>query len=161
MRGNRLVSDAQDQQISRLTERQKQCLVLFGQGRTAKEIGRALGISDSTVNNHLHSAAQLLGANGGKEAARLYEKLCVGEPRQKLPSESPQLAAAAIEPDQEPSTRPSGWGRLRSLLPPIGGSENALTPSETVSAIARISFFGALAFIACVMIVKMAFQVLN
>jgi FixJ family two-component response regulator len=44
--------------FDRLTLRQKDCLRLVAQGYTSKEIGRELGISYSTVDNHLLAATQ-------------------------------------------------------------------------------------------------------
>lgn len=150
-----------DQRISRLTERQKDCLKLVADGYTAKEIGRMLGISYSTVNNHLQAAIQLLEVGGRKEAARLYAQATRNPPRQRVPSEPPQLAAADTSFDHEPATWDKGWVRIGSFLPPLGGRENALSPSSSFLAIFRLAFLAALAFIACVMIVKTSFDALT
>jgi DNA-binding transcriptional ArsR family regulator len=136
-------------------------LALVAEGYTAKEIGRKLGISDSTVDNHLFAATQLLSVDGRKEAGRLYANYLRNEARQQLPSQPEALAVVVVPPNDEASTRLRGWRRFGSFLPPIGGMENALTPSQTFLAICRIAFLGALAFIACVMIIKMTFQALN
>ena len=48
--------------IAQLTERQKDCLRLVGQGFTSKEIGRELDLSPSTVDNHVASAVPVLNA---------------------------------------------------------------------------------------------------
>lgn len=151
-----------DQRISRLTDRQKACLELVAQGYTAKEIGRILGISHSTVNNHLQAAIQLLEVGGRKEAARLYVRSAGQGLRQGLPSEPPDLAEPSSLTDDGPASWMRVWRRIvGSLLPPLGGRENALSPHQSVLAISRIAFLGALSFIACVMIVKMSFDALT
>lgn len=45
-----------------LTERQYDCLLRAGEGMSSKEIGRVLGISPSTVDNHIHVAITKLNA---------------------------------------------------------------------------------------------------
>ena len=154
-------SSTLEERIQRLSPRQRDCLALVAEGYTAKEIGRQLGISDSTVDNHLFAATQLLGVDGRKEAGRLYAGYLQNEDRQRLPRQPEALAAAVVPPNDKASTRLGRGRRFRSYLPPIGGRENALTPSQTVLAIGRIAFLGALVFIACVMIIKMTFQALN
>ncbi len=47
--------------IKKLTERQRACLELVAKGFTSKQIGRTLGISHSTVDNHILIATQALG----------------------------------------------------------------------------------------------------
>lgn len=55
-----------------LTERQQQCLEGVLQHKTAKEIGRDLGISGHAVEQHLKSARRKLGADRTVDAARKY-----------------------------------------------------------------------------------------
>ena len=55
-----------------LTERQRRCLHGFLQRKTAKEIGRELGIGHHGVEQHLKAARKKLGATSTAEAARLY-----------------------------------------------------------------------------------------
>lgn len=54
-----------------LSERERVCLRLAGQGQTSPEIARALGLSVGTVRNYLSDAISKLGANNRIEAARL------------------------------------------------------------------------------------------
>jgi DNA-binding CsgD family transcriptional regulator len=75
--------------ILRLTKRQKDCLRLVAQGYTSKEIGRALDLSPSTVDNHILAAVQSMSATSRGKAAR---SLAGAEARQKLPRESLALA---------------------------------------------------------------------
>ena len=54
-----------------LTERERRCLRLAGQGQTSADIARELGLSDGTVRNYLSEAIHKLGAANRTEAARL------------------------------------------------------------------------------------------
>lgn len=57
--------------ISKLTARQRDCLRLVLHHKQSKEIGRELGISPMTVDNHFRSAIQILGVSNRLEAARM------------------------------------------------------------------------------------------
>ncbi len=89
--------------ISKLTARQRDCLRLVLQHKQSKEIGRELGISPMTVDNHFRSAIQTLGVSSRLEAARLLAahelqdateagaeplKTSVSGPSQRLTSQS-------------------------------------------------------------------------
>jgi len=54
-----------------LTERERVCLRLAGQGRTSPEIAALLGLSVGTVRNYLSEAIGKLGAGNRAQAARL------------------------------------------------------------------------------------------
>jgi DNA-binding CsgD family transcriptional regulator len=58
--------------VPQLTERQRECLQGFLERKTAKEIGRELGIGHHGVEQHLKAARKKLGATTTAEAARLY-----------------------------------------------------------------------------------------
>lgn len=58
--------------MSLLTERQQQCLQGFLERKTAKVIGRELGISHHAVEQHLKAARRKLGAESTLEAARAF-----------------------------------------------------------------------------------------
>src|SRR5438067_10671749 len=58
--------------VPQLTERQHQCLEGFLERKTAKQIGRELGISHHAVEQHLKAARRKLGAQDTGEAARRY-----------------------------------------------------------------------------------------
>jgi DNA-binding CsgD family transcriptional regulator len=58
--------------VPELTERQRQCLEGFIARKTAKQIGRNLGITHHAVEQHLKAARKKLGAVDTLEAARLY-----------------------------------------------------------------------------------------
>jgi DNA-binding CsgD family transcriptional regulator len=147
--------------LARLTGRQTDCLRLVGQGYTSKEIGRRLGISYSTVNNHLQAAVHLLEVPGRAEAAR---KLIEHEQRlgHEMPRQPDALAEPICQPDDPPRiTEPGRMARLASLLPPIGGRENVLPLSQRVYAIARIALFSTLVFVACVIVIRTCFNALR
>jgi DNA-binding CsgD family transcriptional regulator len=57
--------------LDKLTERQKECLRLKYRNLSAKEIGRALGISHDTVNDHFGKARTLFGINDTMAIARM------------------------------------------------------------------------------------------
>jgi DNA-binding CsgD family transcriptional regulator len=59
--------------INKLTTRQRDCLRLVLHHKQSKEIGRELGISPMTVDNHFRSAIQTLGVSSRLEAALLLD----------------------------------------------------------------------------------------
>jgi len=65
-----------DEQIRRLTPRQKDCLRLVTRGHQSKSIARELGISSQRVDKHIAEARRILGTPSRSEAARL---LCAWE----------------------------------------------------------------------------------
>lgn len=128
--------------INRLTERQKDCLRLVAQGYTSKEIGRALDLSPSTVDNHILAAVQAMSAASRGEAARY---LASEETRQKIPREpdalaEPQFSALLSDPAKAPAL--SIFGRTIWTLPPVGGQINALDASERTLRIVQVAAVG-------------------
>lgn len=73
--------------ISKLTARQRDCLRLVLLHKQSKEIGRELGISPMTVDNHFRSAIQTLGVSNRLEAALLLDSFERGETSQQLTSQ--------------------------------------------------------------------------
>lgn len=147
--------------FDKLTQRQKECLRLVAQGYTSKEIGRALGISFSTVDNHLLAATQLLEAESRAEAARIFIQNDTEQTRQQLPRQSQSLAQPGFLADPMDERTGSKWDKLSQLVPPIGGKDNDLTKAQTLFAISRITFLSVLAFIACIMIIRMSIAALS
>lgn len=94
---------ANDQTVSqadmgRLTLRQVDCLQRAGKGLSSKEIGRELGISPSTVDNHIQAAVTKLRAKNRWHAAQL-------------------LDVEIIQNGEDESCAPC-------LVPPLGGARN-------------------------------------
>lgn len=56
----------------RLSDQQAACLKLLAQGKTSKEIARALGISNRTVEHYMAKTMELLGCSSSKELIALY-----------------------------------------------------------------------------------------
>lgn len=84
--------------LSELTHRQKECLNYIAEGMSSKEIGRALGISPSTVDNHIHTAIAKLHVKNRWQAAALLHP----EPTEVHPERISK----------------------RRIIPPLGGTRN-------------------------------------
>lgn len=102
--------------VSKLTMRQRDCLRLVLEHKQSKEIGRELGISPMTVDNHFRSALQILGVASRLEAARMlasYE----GEPTsQRLTSQPPSIVSGLQTPNMAPSPEIDGRREMTSTL---------------------------------------------
>lgn len=96
-----------------LSDRQRACLILAGKGLSSKEIGRELGISPSTVDNHIHVAVAKLHARNRWHAAKLLD------PDRTLISEKPETRAG--------------------ILPPLGGRLNLLTGRQRATQIVAVA----------------------
>jgi DNA-binding CsgD family transcriptional regulator len=140
--------------IDKLTERQRACLELVAKGFTSKEIGRKLGISHSTVDNHILIATQTLGVADRREAGRL-----VANAGQQLPRQAPALPQAedsAILAERDALGHPA-TGSVR-LLPPVGGQVNEQTLGHKTMQILSIAFLSTLVVISLALIVSGAFK---
>jgi len=142
------------EKITKLTERQRACLELVARGFTSKEIGRKLGISHSTVDNHILIATQTLGVADRREAGRL-----VADAGQQLPRQTPGLHEpenSAILQEREALGHPA-TGNVR-LLPPVGGEVNEQTLGHKTIQILSIAVLSTLAVVALALIVSGAFK---
>lgn len=122
--------------IARLTERQKDCLRLVGQGYTSKQIGPQLGITHVTVDNYIRTALDLLHVENRAEAARL---LRAHELDQPLIHQPRQLAAAPAAAPIPVQTDEGSRFWLSRLIPPLGGQRNSRTPEGKVLAILGVA----------------------
>jgi len=115
-----------------LTERQRQCLEGFIARKTAKQIGRDLGITHHAVEQHLKAARRKLGAVDTLEAARRYaaSAYTTVEPYYAA-SEVP--AATAVEPCH--SQPRQGTFLLRDVTTDVPGLIQALSVRQTLIAI--------------------------
>ncbi len=119
---SKMVGNSEDQllgnNVAKLSQRQRQCLELAGDGLTSKEIARSLNISPSTVDNHIQAACDRLGAKNRTDAVRIYRDDPSSE---KLPKALPKLGLFSF--------------------PPIGGQVNDLPKSQRIFHILQISVF--------------------
>jgi DNA-binding CsgD family transcriptional regulator len=107
--------------IADLSERQYDCVMRAGQGMSSKEIGRVLGISPSTVDNHIHVAITKLNAKNRWHAAQLLD------PKRTKIELAPEPVARLIPPlGGRPNTVAAQW-RLRQILAIAALSMIALT----------------------------------
>lgn len=140
--------------INKLTDRQRECLELVASGFTSKEIGRKLGISHSTVDNHILIATQTLGVADRREAGRL-----VANAGQQLPRQAralPEAENSAILREREGLDQ-TATGNVR-LLPPVGGPLNEQTLGHKTIQILSIAVLSTLAVISLALIVSGAFR---
>lgn len=62
---------------SGLTERQKEVLILLGEGKSNKEIARDLDLSENTVKIHVRDVLKVLGVNNRTKAAMLAHEISI------------------------------------------------------------------------------------
>lgn len=150
-----------DVAIQRLTERQKDCLRLVAQGYTSKEIGRALELSPSTVDNHILTAVQAVNATSRGAAARSLAGL---ETRQKMPreslalAESPRSGLLSISAEAPTLTI---WGRRVWSLPPVGGYKNELDTAERSLRIVQVAAVGFGTMMSLTLLIAGAFKIFS
>lgn len=153
--------------VTRLTERQKDCLRLVARGYRSKEIGRLLGISYTTVDNHVRLALEIMGASDRGEAARAlaaYEAVTRDGANQTLTSHAAAIAAAPGSPDQgwqevQDGQRKNFWHWLG--LPPLGGRADDLSHQTTTVSILKIAAFALTVMVALTLIVAFVLWVLR
>jgi DNA-binding CsgD family transcriptional regulator len=78
-------------QVERLTATQKACLRLVFLHMSSKDIGKQLGTSPHTVDNHIKAAMQRLGVENRRMAARLLAETEGLDFRRALTDQSPEL----------------------------------------------------------------------
>ncbi|KQN25025.1 hypothetical protein ASE86_01790 [Sphingomonas sp. Leaf33] len=92
----------------RLTDRQRDCLRLVGQGLSSKEIAVALGISHHTVDLHLKRAIRAMGTVSRRDAARRLEAIDSAFVPDPPAVTTPSPAAVPAEHTQPLDTQPRG-----------------------------------------------------
>lgn len=144
--------------VEKLTDRQKDCLRLVAQGFTSKEIGRLLDLSPSTVDNHVTSAVQSLGAANRGAAARALAEIELG---QKLPRQPQTLAqaeqSAILTADAEGSSFSQTLWQLLNL-PPVGGKRNDLDGTSRTLRILQVAVLALASVIALTILVSGLFR---
>jgi DNA-binding CsgD family transcriptional regulator len=118
--------------MPQLTERQRQCLDGFIVRKTAKQIGRELGITHHAVEQHLKAARKKLGASDTLDAARRYAASAdtTAEPYYAPPEVSYSPADERTGPQPEHETL-----RLRDVATDEPGMIQALSARQTLMAI--------------------------
>jgi DNA-binding CsgD family transcriptional regulator len=134
----------------RLSERQKQCLELVAKGHTSKEIGRLLGLSPSTVDNHLNIALERLGVDNRIAAARLFiqENENVTGGLIALHSSS-DFHGTTLRNSKMDGKRNADQRPLTSSLfaiPPLGGIKNELSQRRRYYHVVQIMLLALMAF---------------
>ena len=118
--------------LPHLTDRQRQCLEGFITRKTAKEVGRELGITHHAVEQHLKAARKKLGATDTLDAARRYaaKLTTTGEP---------YYASSEVTPgtfDEHSLSQPKrGVSRLWDVATDGPGTLQALSATQTLIAV--------------------------
>ena len=128
---------------AKLSQRQLQCLELVSQGLTSKEIGRTVGLSPSTVDNHVRAAVERLGAKNRLDAVRfLLAQAESGEDEQTL-----------IRDDAD---SPDWW-----TLPPLGGKPNTLSRNQRLQSMLLIALLAVAVSAAVILTIAGVVKVLD
>lgn len=90
--------------INKLTARQRDCLRLVLHHKQSKEIGRELGISPMTVDNHFRTAIQTLGVSNRLDAALMLASHEGHETSQRLTSQPQTVVSPIKSPIMAPSS---------------------------------------------------------
>lgn len=134
--------------IEQLSPRERECLRLVALAYSSKQIGRQLGISHHTVDDHLKHAMSVLDMPSRFEAARLLVD-AEGLPPQALGTHSPSLAEAV---PAGPSLAPERSKAVSLVGLPIrnGRRGNDLTAAQRLLwiAIGAVGFIFALSQLA-------------
>lgn len=118
--------------VTELTERQKQCLQHALQRKTAKQIGRELGITHHAVEQHLKAARRKLGAIDTGDAARIFAAtLATDNPYYRSP-EVPDDNSSLHHHDQPELAKT----QFRDVAMDRMGTTYDLSPRQTLAAIA-------------------------
>jgi DNA-binding CsgD family transcriptional regulator len=130
--------------VAGLTERQRQCLVFVAQGLTSKQIGRRLGISPSTVDNHIHTVVVLLGAVTRHDAARMVVEWGKRTGNALGSNQSAEESDGwPVEPEIDELPRLN-----LTRFPPFGGKPNRSTISQRLLYVTQIALLGVMLFAA-------------
>lgn len=129
------------QRIGKLTERQKECLDLAAEGLSTKEIARNLGVSPSTVDNHILAALTKLEVRSRREAIRLLRPA-------RRQNGGEQTTQRPVVPTQ-------------GFLPPFGGKLNQASSRHRLTQIFGIGIVSVLAVMAVLLTISGALHLLE
>jgi DNA-binding CsgD family transcriptional regulator len=108
--------------LERLTPRERECLRLVAQHLSSKEIARRLGLSQHTVDGHLHEARRKLGVPTRRDAVRI---LLESEGGESPPPNWGGQSAAQV---------PSAHGASSGGPPPVlGGQPTSVAAAPTLA----------------------------
>lgn len=144
--------------VDKLTDRQKDCLRLVAQGFTSKEIGRLLDLSPSTVDNHVTSAVQSLGAPNRGSAARALAEIELGQKLPRQPQALAQTDQNAILTAEVGGSSFSQALRQLLILPPVGGKRNDLDGTSRTLRILQVAVLALASVIALTILVSGLFR---
>jgi DNA-binding CsgD family transcriptional regulator len=137
-----------------LSDGQKACLRLVGEGMSSKEIAKALGLTPQTVDTYVKVSMARLGASNRREAARM---LAAAEASRKSGSPPGELADPGSEGDQLASAGTTGWlSWVRP--PPVGGGFHDLTWSQKTYQALLVALISASVVIALALLIAGLFQ---
>lgn len=140
--------------VTQLSDSQKNCLRLVGQGMSSKEIAIRTGLTPQTVDTYLKLAMRYLGAANRRDAARMLVSW-----EQSQISGSPPQGVAPSPADGHQSTATSGWQWTGDpLLPPVGGIRNNLTIAQRTYAVLKVAAIASAAVIALVLSIAGLFR---
>jgi DNA-binding CsgD family transcriptional regulator len=126
--------------ISRLSEKQKDCLRLIAQNMNSKQIARELKISEHTVDQRVRQSLRILNVTDRFQAARAYTAAEIGFPYQPLIYQPDALARPADSAILEQSEGQGEGQWMAGWFPPLGGKRHDLDRLEIVRTIVRFAF---------------------
>lgn len=120
-----------------------------------------MGLTHQTVDQYLHRARTILGAQNRREAARIF---AATERTTPFKGFELKLSDVEITPDSSifdgPTEPPLAQPKLLGL-PPIGGPPNDLKTPQRLTAIGKIALFLVIIVLAMVLVLKTAFVALS
>jgi DNA-binding CsgD family transcriptional regulator len=111
----------------RLTERQTDCVARVARGLSSKEIARELGISPSTVDNHVASAMHHYGFSTRAAVAKWYVEQVNGAE-----------AVPILDNELELITKVRSKSNRFLAMPPLGGATNGLTMKQRFFSVSQV-----------------------
>lgn len=140
--------------VTQLSDSQKNCLRLVGQGMSSKEIAIRTGLAPQTVDTYLKLAIRYLGATNRREAARM---LASWELSQISGSPPEAVANDPADGDQASAASERQW--TGDLLPPqVGGIRNDLNMAQRTYAVLKVAAISSAAVIALVLLIAGVFR---
>ena len=112
----------------RLTARQSACISLVADGLSSKEIARELGISPSTVDNHIATAMHQFGFPNRSAVAKWY-----AECRESTCRENGSRAGL------DEGNISHSLSNIRVSIPAMGGIRNTLKLKERIFGVAQVA----------------------